>query len=194
MRTAAEKPTPAAKATRGTVDTGVAFGIGICSAFLFCRILSDSASDALSLDTLRDILLGSIPTAIFAVLAGMASPIEAKAAVSFLRQSRRWRNHHCPLCDHTMVPTQFDGPCPECGVPFGRPKAPQRRIRPRILGNLIAIGIAALLAVLWHAADLATFRSTVNSQPQIRHARPRWWPAESAGFVYEPGEGIGAHD
>ncbi|MBL9120544.1 MAG: hypothetical protein JNL80_11590 [Phycisphaerae bacterium] len=190
----AETSTPAAKATRGTADTGVALGIGICSAFFFCRILSDSANDALSLDTMRDLLLGSIPIALLAVLVGMTSPIEVRATMAYFRQSRRWRNHHCPRCDHTIDPTQFDGVCPECGSPFGRPKAPPRRTGRRIRASLIAIGVAALVAMIWQAADLSAFRSKVDGQPQIRHSRARWWPAESAGFVYEPGRGISAHD
>lgn len=191
---AAEAPTPSTGTARGTLDAGVAFGIGIVSALLFCRILSDSASDALSLDTMRDLLLGSVPMALFAILVGMTSPVEIRATMAYFRESGRWRNQHCPRCDHTIDPTQFDGVCPECGSPFGRPKAPPRRTGRRVRGNLVAVGAAALAAALWQAADLAAFRSTVQAQPQVRHARARWWPAESAGFVYEPGVGISAHD
>jgi hypothetical protein len=161
---------------------------------IFCSVLGSESATVFALPVLLRVAAAAVFMVILALLVGLASPTEFVATLSYLRASRRWRNHHCPVCDHPMAPGRFDGPCQECGARFARPQPPVRGVGRRTRLCFSFVLAALVLAAVWHETDRYRFQAEVAQNPTIRHARPRWWPARSAGFVYEPGSGITAHD
>ena len=180
---------------RSAIDhVALGAGFGAASWMMLCSAAGDVPSSGLGLLASPRPWLVVAFVAVLGATMVLTSPWEWRSLTRHLRASRRWAAHRCPECDHAMDPTVFDGPCPECGVPFARPTPPPVRRAGRLMavGAGLAIAFAGCLA--WQNADRAAFDREVAAAPSVRHARPRWWPAESSGFVYEPGSGVSAHE